>query len=291
MSDISVTSKSLRLYPRVWKLVIGTLDLSKLRITFRVKSSLKPEPNTADVEVYNLSNDHRSQLEESATQIMRLSVGYNGLTHQIFLGEVRTCFTQVQGADRVTKFSSGDGEQAVLGSRIRVTYGTQVQIDVCMRDLAKALGVGEGNLATVAAKLKSRGLASIYPRGAALEGNAWRELIIICRSCGLEATIQDGALLIVEQGQALAGVAVRLSPSTGLVGSPAFDNDGSVNAVARLIPELRPGVQVSLESLSGKGVYRVHSAEYTGDSHGDDWQVSMGMQKIRGAYAVQEIEI
>lgn len=284
-------AKTLLLYPRVWRLTIGTLDLSRLRITFRVKSSLKPEPNTADVEVYNLSDDHRAQLEQAQKQIMRLEVGYNGTTHQIFLGEVRTCFTEVQGPDRVTKFSSGDGEQAVLGTRIRVTYGTQVQIDSCIRDLAKALGVGVGNLNQIAARLKSRGLASIYPRGTALDGNAWRELVYICRSCGLEATIQDGALLILEQGQALANVAVRLAPDSGLVGSPTADNDGTVNAVAKLIPELRPGVKVDLESLSGKGVYRVYDAEYTGDSHGDDWQVSLGMQKLRYTYIPQEIEL
>jgi hypothetical protein len=284
-------AQTLRLYPRVWRLTIGNLDLSKLRITFRVKSTLKAEPNTADVEVYNLSDAHRTQLEEAQKNVMRLEVGYNGSTHQIFLGEVRTCFTETDGVDRVTKFSSGDGEQAVLGTRIRVTYGTQVQIDTCMRDLAKALGVGEGNLSNVAAKLKSRGLASIYPRGAALSGNAWRELVYICRSCGLEATIQDGALLILEQGQALADVAVRLAPNSGLVGSPTVDNDGTVNCVAKLIPELRPGVKVQLDSLSGKGVYRVYDAEYTGDSHGDEWQVSLGMQKLKNVYIPQEIEL
>jgi hypothetical protein len=285
------STKTLQLYPRVWRLTIGTFDLSQLRITFRVKSSLKPEPNTADIEVYNLSDDHRAQLEQANNPTMRLEVGYNGSTHQIFLGEVRTCFTAVEGPDRITKFSSGDGEQAVLGTRIKVTYGTQVQIDTCLSDIARALGVGVGNLESVAAKLKSRGLASIYPRGISLNGNAWRELVYICRSAGLEATVQDGALLIVEQGQALAGVAVRLASDSGLVGSPTADNDGTVNCVAKLIPELRPGVQVQLASLSANGVYRVYDAEYTGDSHGEDWQVSLGMQKLKNAYIPQEIEI
>lgn len=285
------TAKTLQLYPRVWRLTVGPLDLSKLRIKFRVKSSLKPEPNTADVEVYNLSDDHRAQLEQAQTQIMRLEVGYNGTTHQIFLGEVRTCFTSVEGPDRVTKFSSGDGEQALLGTRIRVTYGTQVLVDTCIRDIAKALGVGVGNLSQVTNQLKARGTAVLYPRGVALDGNAWRELVYICRSCGLEATIQDGALLILEQGQALINSAVRLAANSGLVGSPTVDNDGTINAVARFIPELRPGCKVFLDSLSGKGVYRIYDAEYVGDSHGDDWQVSLGMQKLRQTYVTQDIEL
>ena len=286
-------NNGIALYPRVWRLRIGTFDLSRLRITFRVKSSLKPEPNTADVSVYNLSDNHRSQLEVAGPLVMRLEVGYGQNTHQIFLGEVRTCFTEVQGPDRITKFSSGDGEQAVLGTRIRVTYGNQVQIGTCINDIAKALGVGAGNLSYAVSQLQNRGLTTIYPRGVALSGNAWKELVTICKSCGLEATIQDGALLILEQGQALQNAAVRLAADSGLEGSPTADNDGTVNAVARLIPELRPGCKVQLESLSvGRGVFRIYDAEYTGDSHGEDWHVSLGMQKISNAVIqLQEVQV
>jgi hypothetical protein len=272
------------LFRRAWSLQVGTLDLSKLAMKFKVKSSLKAEPNTCDVEVYNLSDEHRSLLETTTAQTLKLAVGYNDRTHQIFLGQVRTCFTQVSGPDRITKFSSGDGEQAILGTRIRVTYGNQIQIDTAIENIAKVLGIGVGNLSPVTAKLKSRGLASIYPQGVALSGNAWRELATICKSCGLETTIQDGALLLLEQGKALEGSAVRLSPSTGLVGSPTADNDGTVNCQALLVPELRPGVKVQLESLSvGRTVYRVYDAEYTGDTHGQDWYASLGMQRVKGA--------
>jgi hypothetical protein len=205
---------------------------------------------------------------------------------------VRTCFTQVSGPDRITKFSSGDGEQAILGTRIRVTYGNQIQIDTAIENIANALGIGVGNLGPVTQKLKSRGLASIYPQGVALSGNAWRELATICKSCGLEATIQDGALLLLEQGKALEGSAVRLSPSTGLIGSPTADNDGTVNCQALLVPELRPGVKVQIESLSvGRAVYRVYDAEYTGDTHGTDWYASLGCQRVTTAFLFGEVVI
>ena len=277
------------LFRRAWRLQVGTLDLSNLAMKFKVKSSLKPEPNTADVEVYNLSDAHRSQLETETAQVLKLEVGYGDRTHQIFLGEVRTCYTQVNGPDRITKFSSGDGEQAVLGTRIRVTYGNQIQVDTAISEIAKVLGIGVGNLAPVAAKLKAKGLASIYPQGVALSGNAWRELQTIARSCGLEATIQDGALMLLEVGQALAGSAVRLSPSTGLIGSPSADSDKTsgvltVNCQALLVPELRPGVKVQLESLStGRAVYRIYDCEYTGDSMGQDWYCHLGLQRVTNA--------
>ena len=277
------------LFKRAWRLQVGTLDLSRLAMKFKVKSSLKPEPNTCDVEVYNLSDAHRNQLETATAQVLRLEVGYGDRVHQIFLGEVRTCYTQVNGPDRITKFSSGDGEQAVLGTRIRVTYGNQIQVDTAISEIAKVLGIGVGNLAPVAAKLKAKGIASIYPQGVALSGNAWRELQTIARSCGLEATIQDGALMLLEVGQALAGSAVRLSPQTGLIGSPSADSDKTtgvltVNCQALLIPELRPGVKVQLESLStGRAVYRIYDAEYTGDTHGTEWYAHLGLQRVANA--------
>ena len=269
------------LFKRVWQLQIGTLDLSNLAIRFKVKSSLKPEPNVADVEVYNLSDQNRSILEQLQTPNLRLIAGLGDRAHQIFLGQVRTCYTVVEGPDRITKFSSGDGEQAILGTRIRATYGNQIQIDTAIQDIAKVLGVGVGNLAPIANKLRSKGIASIYPQGVALSGNAWRELETICRSCGLEATIQDGALLITELGKAMEGFAVNLTPSTGLIGSPTADNNGTTNCVALIMPELRPGMKVQMDSLAtGKAVYRIYDAEYTGDTHGQDWYVSMGLQKL-----------
>lgn len=280
-----------QLWKRSWRLTVGPFDLSRLAFEFRVKSSLKPEPNTCDLTVFNLNNDHRSQLELLQKPVVRLEVGYQENLHQIFLGEIRTGFTEVDGPDRGTKFSSGDGEQLMQGTRIRVSYGNQIQIDTAIEEIAKVLGVGTGNLAQVAARLRSRGVASIYPQGVSLSGNAWRELQTICKSCGLEVSIQDGALLLLEVGQALAGSAVRLAPGSGLVGSPSADNDGTVNAVAKLIPELRPGVKVQLESLSvGRGVYRIYDAEYTGQTHGEDWNVALGMQKVKNAVVqLQEV--
>lgn len=293
-----MANNGLELFGRAYRLTVGPLDLSNLAFEFRVVSSLKSEPNTCDLQIHNLSDQHRQQLEDMQKAVVRLEVGYDPSgsdpqTHQIFLGETRTTFTEVQGPDRITHLASGDGEQAIQGSRVKVTFGPQVLVKTALQALQKALGVGAGNIDVIASKLQSKGLASIYPKGVALCGNAWKELQMLCRSCGVEVAIQDGALILLEQGQALSNSAVRLAKDSGLIGSPTFDNDGTVNCKALLIPKLRPGVKVQLESLStGRAVFRVYHVEYTGDTWGNDWYANLAMQRVKNAVvSLQEIVI
>lgn len=270
-------------------LIVDTLQLSGgfnvkdgLDFSFTAKKSLKPEPNTLDLKVRNLTDAHRQQIEQKATVPVRLEVGYGGDNQQIFLGEVRSGGTTVQGPSRITNIASGDSEKEIQKSRCKVNFGAQVSVDTALRAIIDTMGIGEGNLQQAVARLQARGITNLFPRGGVFYGNTWQQLQGFARSANLEISIQDGALQILDKGKALAGNAILLSsgfPNTGLIESPSVDADGTVSAKTLMNPEIRPGVLVTLQSLSVNGTFRVWECEYKGDTRGNEWTIDLTLQK------------
>lgn len=272
---------STRLYRRTYTLVLGTHDVTGLHIRFRVEKTLKVQPNTCSIDVYNLAPETRESLEKATSIPVRLEAGYADENELIYLGEVRSATSVTEGPDIVTHVEAGDGEKAIAGARISIPVGPKTPADVALRAIARTLqpfGVGLGNLDAVAKRLASSGKA-IFPSGRVLTGRAISELVDFANSAGLEFSIQDGKLQFLDKGKALDGKAFLLTSDTGLVGSPSVDTKGIVNAQTLFIPGLRPGVQVVFDSHSVHGGYRVQKCIYTGDFAGKDWYVELEAKK------------
>lgn len=268
-----------KLFGRSLKLTIGTLEVSALDCVFKVKKSLKPEPNTCDLKVFNLSEKSRKLLETGKPLEVRLEAGYGKELSQLYLGQVRAAHSMVDGPDIVTEMSTGDGEKEIASARISVPVGPGAPVATALLAIVRALGLKEGNAATAAGQLSAKGLAFFGP-GTVIHGNAAQALTDFCRSADLEWSVQDGKIQILDRGKALEGKAVELTSSTGLVGSPAYDGAGKlVKARALLIPELRPGRKVTFDSTAVKGGFRIVEVEYTGDTAGSDWFADLTCQK------------
>ena len=284
------------LFGRACKLTVSTLDLTAFNTTFRVKfhveKTLKPEPNKALIEVYNLSAEHRADLAELApgkksskpkkgqtsTPLIgrvpvRLEVGYGEQTDLIYLGDLRTVDTEIVDADWVTAISSGDGERAFRTARINQSVGPKTPLRQTMSAVLKTLGLGEGNLAKVVQALQ--GGAVTLARGAVLSGPTARVLTDLCRSADLEWSIQDGAPQFVNLNKALQEKAIVLSAETGMIGSPSVDGQGLLKCKCLIIPGLRCGRIVVVDGLTVKGQYRIEKITYEGDTEGQEWYAEL----------------
>jgi hypothetical protein len=275
------------LFGRVWRVVIGAqigairagLRVDGHRLHFHVEKSLKPEPNTCTLQVWNLSRAQRAQIEELRPKKgdtrgipILIEAGYKDKgPQQIWLGDVRTISTERDGGDWITTLESGDGEKAGQNARINVSFGPGTTPDTALRAIVKALGVDAGNVPVVLAKLRAAGVGQLFPKRAVLSGSAADHMTNFCRSAGLEWSIQDGAIQILDVGKTAAGFAVRLSPSTGLVGTPSVDPDGKLSCVSLIQPGLRPGSLLVLESATVHGNYRIERAVWDGDTHDTAW--------------------
>lgn len=264
-------------------------EVSNLRCVFKVKKNLKPDPNTCEIQIYNLAPNSRKVLEGATKLVVRLEAGYEETgVSQLYLGEVRSASTSWQGGDSVTTITTGDSEKDIQEARIHVSVGPGVPVEVALTAIVRSLGVGPGNVASAVQLLKTKGVAAMFGPGTAISGNAARELSDFCRSAGLEWSLQDGNIQILDRNKPLSELAIELSSATGLIGSPTIDFNAAskkvvggnlVKAKALLIPELAPGRKVSFSSRDVNGGYRIEDVEYKGDTHGPEWQVEFSCRK------------
>ena len=271
-----------RLFDRRVDVTVDNIRFQNLDCAFHVKKTLKPQPNTCELTIFNLSEEHIAQLENlrpkepQATKGIgcRIEAGYVDATSQLWLGDLRTVLTTREGSDWVTRLESGDGEKAWKNARLHVSYGPGTPIETSLRAMVRSLGLGEGNLSKFVGQLKQNGTA-IWPAGKSFAGPVSRQLTAFAASAGLEVSIQDGALQFLDRGKALAGTAVRLAPETGLIGSPTVDNDGVLEAKCLMIPDIRCGGLVTIDARRVKGTYRIEEAEWAGDTAGDEWSITI----------------
>ncbi len=271
-----------RLFERHVEVTVDTIKFTGLDVAFTVKKTLKSKPNTCELTIYNLNEEHIAQLEslrpkeKVATKGIgcRIEAGYKDAASQIWLGDLRTCLITREGPDWVARLESGDGEKAWQNARLHVSFGPKTDLSTALRAMVRALGVGEGNLLKVVNKLKQNGSA-IWPHGTVISGSVARELQAFAKSADLEVSIQDGSLQFLDRGKALESTAVRLSSETGLLGSPTVDKDGILEAKCLMIPDIRCGGLVTVDARRIKGAYRIEEAEWNGDTAGDDWNVTI----------------
>lgn len=261
------------LFRRAINVTVGTLALKGLDCTFSITKTLKPEPNTCELRIFNMTESHRLELEGLKTDVpVQVDAGYVDQVSTLFLGNLRRGYSYRDGPDIVTEVSTGDGEKAHRTARVNVSVPKNATSKDVLKQVASALGVLPGNLDQAAALLAAN---QVFTQGTVISGNAAREMTAICRSLGLTWSIQDGKLQIIQLGKALAGSAVSLSAATGLIGQPSVDNDGIMSATMLITPDVFPGRKLVLDSLRLKGQYVLQSCKYSGDTNSEEWFINV----------------
>lgn len=277
---------------RYCAVTVGTLRVQGLKMSIDVSKNAKPEPAKASVKIWNLNPEHRQQLVSSPRLMpVQIDAGYEDAYSTIFVGELRFGDHRREGlVDVVTTIESTDKGATMGEARVSATLPKGSNAGDVLRTVAMALGVGagrstawggaaiaEGNLNEAIALIRSNG---IFASGTCLTGQAWREMTNVCRSLGLTWSVQNGKLQILKVGQGLAGQAIRLTPSTGLIGSPSVDSKGILAADIMMMADVFPGRVIVVESEFVKGQYIVDETQHVGEyvpfgSALGDWQIKM----------------
>lgn len=266
------------LFGRAYRVTVGTLRVSApLRVAFEIERTTRSTPNKASVRLYNLTRDHQAQVQDAAEAQLVIEAGYDGERgpEQLFRGEVTRSRgngppsqrSEKSGADVVTYVEGRDAGAAYSRARVAQSFEPGVSVVTVLRACADAMGVGPGNVDEVSRLAAGQ----TFAEGVTLSGSAPRELTRLLRQLGLRWSVQHGALQLLRQGDALQTRAMRLTPGTGLLGSPTVGSRGRVTVRALLSPDLWPGRRVALESERVEGRYVCRAVTYRGDSHGQDW--------------------
>lgn len=257
----------MRLFKRKWRVSVGAKSYDDFDGTFSVKLSLGSKPNTCTLKLYGLSDASAGSIAHG--DLVRLEAGYEQGMTLLFAGDVRKLSGKKDGVDSIVELDAGDGESRRRNSRVLRSFAATASVDSVVSAIADAMGVGAGNSTEAVTSLTLGQLGRAFPSGVALDGPAVRELTRVTRSLGLEWSVQNGVLQLLGLGRSLNRTAVRLSSDSGLLNAEI--SKGRLKAEALLIPDLVPGRKVLVDSPSAQGVFRIDSAEYSGDTKGEDW--------------------
>jgi hypothetical protein len=242
-----------------------------LRVVFDIELNLVKDPNTIDLQIYNLKRDTRSRVAAKGTRTT-FEAGYFGRTSIIFDGKIDFGSTRREGADWITEFQSTDGGDAARKARINEVLASGTTIEQALKVAAEKTNLGLGNALEKIKAGNIRGALKSFSGGIVLSGKATEQLNKIVELTGFDWSIQQGQIQLLEPDGAIdPNLAIVLSPTTGLIGSPQPGDEGIVAAKSLLIPDLLPGRRVEIRSAEVNGFHRIERVRFTGDTWGNDW--------------------
>lgn len=287
-------------FDRVYRLLVGKPNqkgveiVQPIRITFDVRKDTEEEPNDHTIRVYNLAAATRRALEEPGLRCV-LYAGYADEGGPLLMasGSVVFAYTKFEQPDVVTELIVKDGYTEVRDTAISVGLGPGAQASVIIRDIARQMGLP----LVMADDVPDRR----WQQGFSFYGAARTALHKVTQGTGLEWSIQNQQLQVVQRRGTTRRQAVVLAADTGLLGFPertreaarekakvkdqtTGDNVNLVSAQQQrdgwrvqslLLPTLNPGDLVKLESKSVEAFLRVEGLQHSGDSAGGNWQTEL----------------
>lgn len=254
------------------ELLPGALEITDLRMQFRVEKTLSKEPNTCEVTVTNLSEKSRAQIQGKGLKVI-LQAGYPGTIAQIFAGDARFAESTRSGADWLTKIQCGDGERAYQFARVNESFSSGAKVLDVLKSVAKSMFLDPGNL-----EEKANTLTAQFVNGYSMHGKASREVDKLLAQTDYTWSIQDGRFQLLKFGEATKESVVQLDADNPPIGSLAHgtpDKKGGpavLKGKCLLQPSIKPGRRLSIK-LGGTndGVYKVIKVIHSGDTSGGDW--------------------
>ena len=237
-----------------------------LRISFKATNERSRKPATGRFEVYGLGPASRKWIQTQGERC-QLEAGHGDLTGLIFRGDVVRTIVERRPPDVVTILEVGDGERAIVDTRVNVSLGPGTTTEDVWRTVTTALGLPVNPSAALSAQRVLLG-------GATLNGPAAKYLDQLADENDADWWVQDGELQFVRRVDALPGVAELVSGDTGLIGAPAemTKQRGGRTRVEGvkwrmlLRPDCRPGRLYRVEGRDLEGLYVARKVVFTGDS-------------------------
>lgn len=308
MADLSPTaggtlnqSNTVQQYGRVCTLLVSNkqgkaLDLSALRIKFKVKKTGVMTPNAADIIVYNVDPDTQKLIQNEYTNVL-LQAGYVGNYGLIFKGNIKQFITGRESAtDTFINLNCGDGDRAynfaIINQTIKSGVTPQIQLNAALTSMS-GMGVSSGYTGALPQQA--------LPRGKVIYGNTRDQLKKLADTYGFTWSVQDGNLVFLSQGTYLPNQVVVLTSKTGMIGTPQQTTEG-IDVKCLLNPNLKVHGRVQIDNksiakmkidfftpgspantpaqLNHDGLYYALVVEYSGDTRGQDWYSNMRLLTV-----------
>ena len=255
------------LFGRQVSLAFGTAgfegrEFTDLRVRFRIDQKSTSDPHKGIIEVWGLSKESSAILQDPSVYV-RLSAGYE-TPRQIFEGEPIRNGVRVQriATERQVKIEAMDGGRTYQDARVEETISAGTTF-------REALDRVMGSFDLPIGKVEVPDNQIMYTSGTNLSGPSRSLMDSLAESVGASWFINDGVINFVGQGKPIVLTGPLFSVANGnLIGSPTLKDEGVIELVTMLDPDMRPGTAFRVESEYTTGDYTAQSVTFVGDSHG-----------------------
>jgi hypothetical protein len=252
------------------------IQIQDFRVQFKVAKTSTKEPNTADIQVFNLAQSTRAKLQSRGTRVILLA-GYDKDAPnlpQVFTGDSRSIDHVRDGADWCTKIQCGDGERNYKFALVNESFKPGANIVEALKKCITAMALDPGNSAQALASITQQ-----YVSGYAMQGKASAELDSQLAGLGLEWSIQDGKVVILPHNGNTNDSAVVVTVQTGLLNEPEHGAPEVIGAPpllkfrTLLNPLIRPWrkVFVQYRDAPAGGYFTAVKVDHSGDTHKGEW--------------------
>lgn len=262
-----------------------SLTFSELRLTFKISKSVVGEPDIAEIDIYNLSDNSIAILSGQEIDLT-LQTGYAGSALQtIFSGRIRNTIVARINVDKICTIYAANSQQIYDNSAFFKSYTNQATVVTILNDITNSLnGVELGSLDAITSQARNL-------TGATYSGSVKDILDKLSEQYGFNWSITDNVLRVYPSENAIPEssiAAVNISPQTGMIGSPTITEIG-VDVSTLLNPSLTPNAIVQVQSETpninlgnlvyrnvdrdlGNGRFKINKVTHIGDSRGNDWK-------------------
>ncbi|WP_406846440.1 phage protein [Alcaligenes aquatilis] len=283
-------------FDRTYRLLVGRpgepgLEIAPpLRMKFEVSKDTNESPNQIKISIWNLSPHTREAVVEP-DNVVALYAGYEQEEGALLLayGTVVQGASSFQNAEIVTELEVRDGFAQIRDTVVSLGCGAGVRARLIIEDIAFQMGLS--------LVMSEDAPDRVWQNGFSFYGAARVALHKVVQGSGLEYSIQNGELQVIERCGVTPRKGFVLSPESGLLGNPErirqsakekADSTGSEKikserqqadgwrVTSLLLPSLNPGDLVKLESRQAVDWFRVESLKHSGDWDGSgDWKTTM----------------
>lgn len=284
----------------------GNINLSNLRIAFRVEQEVLQSPNRAIITVYNVSKQTADILKNRKEfDKVELKAGYEDNVGTIFRGTLKhdAQTGRETPTDTYIRFIAGDGDRGYNNATVNKTLPKGSTPRDVVDTAVEALKKYDLTLGQVPDKL----LRSIkYPRPFVMFGMARDYMRHVDNSLQTLWSIQRGEIQIVTPQGPEGGDVFVLNSRTGLVGRPVQSLQKGVHARALINPKFDVNKKVKIDQasieralpdqtytgdklnaapyladISADGLYWIREIQWTGDSRGQPWYADLSCSVIQ----------
>lgn len=269
----------------------AALDLSDMRIRFAVRRGDTKTPNTADIRVYNLSENTVQRIQKEFIRVV-LQAGYAGNYGIIFDGTIKQVRRGRESqTDTYIDITAADGDSAynwsVVSASLAAGSTAEDHTQAALGAMASR-GITQGDVAPLS--------LNRLPRGKVMFGMTRDFLDVTGKTQDVSWSIQDGKLTLIPNTAYLPGEPVVVTSATGMIGLPEQSQNG-INVKTLLNPGIRIGRRLKIDNASiqrlrlnpaplteantslalvqiatnADGMYKVLVANHYGDTRGNEW--------------------